>query len=130
MLGGGEFTEKNTRSFKKSKQIIKTKYVDKVMDYLLTKTNAISPRDFTEVYSIVMEETDANDNSKDLHSYAKDLMRDFCKNKVLKKLMQSSKDSSELLAEYARLFENMKVFTHSLNKLFNYLNRFYLKNHN
>jgi len=75
-----------------------------------------------------MEETDANDNSKELHNYSKEVMKEFCKTKVLTRLKALT--YTPLLTEYHRLTNNLKIFTHAINKLFNYLNRFYLKNHN
>jgi hypothetical protein len=39
--------------------------------FLETGVNEIKPKDYTAVYEVVMNECDNNDNSKDLHIYAK-----------------------------------------------------------
>jgi len=46
----------------------------------------VTAADFTEVYNIVMNECDNNDNSKDLHLYAKQVLKDFCQNRLLKEM--------------------------------------------
>lgn len=79
-----DYVSRNPRSFKKSKITIKEKYIDKIMEFLINGIYTVKTTDFTEVYQIIMDETDANDNSKELHAYSKEIMRDFCKNKILK----------------------------------------------
>ena len=95
-------------------------------EYLITGANKGKPKDFIRVHDIVLNECDTNDNSSKLHIYAKEIMRDFCKNRLLKEL--SALRNEALLERYMALWKNFKIFTHSINKLFSYLNRYHLKN--
>lgn len=52
----------------------------------MSGVNRVTAADFTEVYNIVMNECDNNDNSKDLHLYAKQVLKDFCQNRLLKEM--------------------------------------------
>lgn len=57
-----------------------------MFDFLVTGVNRVSAADFTEVYNVVMNECDNNDNSKDLHLYCKQVLKDFCQNRLCKEL--------------------------------------------
>ena len=53
-------------------------------------------------------------------------MRTFCEDRVLKELKRHRDE--ELLKNYGVWWNNFKLFTHAINKLFSYLNRYFLKN--
>jgi len=58
--------------------MIQERFINPFLDFLVTGVNRVTAADFTEVYNIVMNECDNNDNSGDLHRYAKGVLKDFC----------------------------------------------------
>jgi hypothetical protein len=113
-------------TLEESQSTIMRTFIEPFYEYLETGNNTFTPKAFTTANEAVVDECDSNDNSQALHNYAKKLMVNFCEERLLVELKRYR--DSELLTRYGIWWSNFKLFTHAINKLFSYLNRYFLKN--
>ena len=77
---------------------------------------------------MVLRLCDDLDKAKDLNEYYKKTLHDHISNSILPNL-RKLKDEF-LLKEFVRQWQNYTILVHFMRKMFNYLDRYYLKNCN
>jgi hypothetical protein len=99
-----------------------------IMSYLETNKMTLKPKQFMIAYTIIVRLCDEYDMAADLYIVYMHLLADYITQKVYPAIQAKVGDSRELLAEYVYQWEKFTVFTFSMKKLFEYLDRYYLKN--
>lgn len=77
-------------------------------------------------YAQVLRMCDEFDKAKDLNQYYIDTLKNYISSKIVPNL--NSKKGDQLLTEFVKEWQNYTVLVHFLRKMFNYLDRYYLKN--
>ena len=80
-----------------------------------------------QTYSCVVKLSDENQECGDLFKLYKDKVKNYL-DKINQSLVAKSSDTREFLKEYTELWNKYTIYVQSLNKIFSYLDRFYLKN--
>ena len=73
---------------------------------------------------MVMRQVEDHDQDYQIHKFAKQIIQDFCQ-KTLAQLQCLTGDT--LLREWKEKWENYVMFAHAVNKMFSYLNTFFLQ---
>lgn len=105
-------------------------YVEKVQTYLSTGTMNMKPKFYMDVYSAFVSMCDEHDKGSDLYHLYKEIMRNYINQEILPHINSKVGDSAGMLKEYVSLFKKFNIFTFSMKKMFDYLDRYYLKNGN
>ena len=80
-----------------------------------------------QTLSCVVKLSDVNEECGDLFKLYKSKVKNFL-DKINQSLVAKSSDSREFLKVYTDLSSKYTIYVQSLNKIFSYLDRFYLKN--
>ncbi len=75
---------------------------------------------------MVLSLCDELDKAKDLNDYYNKTLKDHIKHTVVPKISTQTGDA--LLKEFVRQWNNYTILVHFMRKMFNYLDRYYLKN--
>lgn len=114
-------------SFDKAKQLIQTNYVDKVIAFLRKEAKrGATNSEFMKVYEVVMNQCDAQDNGQGLYAYFQKIIADYVEEQALPYTL--GKKGTQLLEAWVEQWNNYTIFCKLLNRMFDYLNRYYLKN--
>ena len=81
---------------------------------------------YIKVNSIVMNQCDQQDNGEKLFNFCEDVISRFIKHECLTKM--TMKTGQQLVETYVQVWKNYLLFSRLLDKMFEYLNRYYLKN--
>mmetsp|Transcript_8828 Transcript_8828/g.6568 ORF Transcript_8828/g.6568 Transcript_8828/m.6568 type:complete len:107 (+) Transcript_8828:156-476(+) len=77
---------------------------------------------------MVLKLCDENDKAKDLNDYFRNTLLAHISQRIVPTLKKLRDDS--LLKEFVRQWQNYTILVHFMRKMFNYLDRYYLKNTN
>ena len=77
---------------------------------------------------MVLKLCDELDKAKDLNEYYKKTLQDHITESILPHLKKQKEES--LLREFHKQWQNYTILVHFMRKMFNYLDRYYLKNSN
>lgn len=103
-------------------------YIDKIFEYLKTGKMNLPPKQYMKTYSCIIKLSDEYDLGADLYNIYKEKIDFFLENVVFDKIKSKIGDSQEFLSEYMLQWKNFTIFSFSLKKMFDYLDRYYLKN--
>lgn len=106
---------------------IKNSLILNVQKYLETgvfenRTNTA----YVNAYSKVLEIADMDENAKHLYEYYKNTIKNYTTKTVYKDIM--SRRGPDLLKNFSRRWENHKILVYWMQKIFYYLDRYFLKN--
>lgn len=106
---------------------LRNSLISNVLKYLDTgifdnKTNHA----YVNAYSKVLDLADIDENAKYLYEYYKNTIRNYTISVVKKEI--SSKRGVDLLRSLSRRWENHKILVYWMQKIFYYLDRYYIKN--
>lgn len=109
-------------------QLIEVERVQPLLNYLKTgvfenKTNMT----FMKAYSVVVQFGDQQQHSFKLYSYYKKVIGDFCEESVA---LMNGCSGEELLKKLAELWEKLTILVFWMQRVFQYLDRFFTKNNN
>ncbi|CAE8622048.1 unnamed protein product, partial [Polarella glacialis] len=126
----GEAIELNleTMTVDQGLQLIEEERVQPLLKYLKTgvfenKTNMT----FMKAYSVVVQFGDQQQHSSKLYAYYKKVISDFCSESVDRMGRLSGED---LLKSLAELWEKNTILVFWMQRVFQYLDRFFTKNNN
>jgi len=108
--------------------LIETERVQPLLNYL--KTGVFENKNnvtFMKAYSVVVQFGDQQQHSYKLYSYYKKVISDYCEESVN---LMSSCAGQELLKKLAELWENQTILVFWMQRVFQYLDRFFTKNNN
>jgi hypothetical protein len=94
---------------------------------LNTGVNTIDAQAYINSNEEIMKTCDANNNIafKNCHAFAQSTIQEYCM-AVSAELNSNTLNGEALLMRYVALWTSYKTYTHSINKLFSYLNRHHL----
>jgi len=81
-----------------------------------------------QTYTCIVRLCDEYDKAADLYLEYQQLLSNYMNNKIYTSIQSKVGDSKEFLAEYCQQWKNYTIFTFSMKKMFEYLDRYYLKN--
>lgn len=108
--------------------IVHNDYICRVINYLDTKALEQSHKNYIKCYSMVLRLCDELDKAKDLNEYYKKTLNEHISNSIMPNLNKLKEEA--LLKEFVRQWQNYTILVHFMRKMFNYLDRYYLKNSN
>eukprot|EP00742_Colponemidia_sp_Colp-10_P012374 GILJ01013887.1.p1 GENE.GILJ01013887.1~~GILJ01013887.1.p1 ORF type:complete len:778 (-),score=125.49 GILJ01013887.1:93-2393(-) len=107
---------------------IRESHVERLKDYLQSGVFQRSNQQFMQIYGMVVELADKDDMGKDLFNFYKDTITDYVCNVVAPCCVKLY--GEELLKEAAKRWENHKIFVYWMQRVFQYLDRYYCPNNN
>ena len=122
--------EKTYTNIEEAKEGLKTECIDRIFRYIETKDNNCLPNhnQYFNGYNIIQIFGDLGDNeSESLFQYHNEVIKDYLE-KCFKLI--SSKPKDELIDLFIKQTENINILLYWLNRIFTYLDRFYLKARN
>ncbi len=109
-----------------SKQI-KEGYIDKVIAFMKGQSaRVVSNKEYVRVYGIVMNQCDQQDNGQKLHQLYLTTLESYIKKDALTYI--NSRPKVEFLEAFVKVWEDYTMFAKLLDKMFDYLNRYFLRN--
>ena len=99
-----------------------------ILEYLSTQKYSYTPKMYMKAYTFIVRLCDEYDMASDLYRKYLNLFQLFIDKHVLPAIQNKAGDSREFLAEYIIQWKKFTIFTFSMKKLFDYLDRYYLKN--
>ena len=115
------------KEIKEAKKQLKEGFIDNIIKYIETKENCFSESDtYFKYYSIIQDFSDMGKDSE-LFLYHNEVIKDY-----LKKCFQllSSQPEIALIDLFIKQTENINFLIYWMNRLFTYLDRFYMKEKN
>lgn len=103
-------------------------YVSKIREYLRSEKLDMSKAFYMQCYSAFLKMCDENDEAPRLYEQYQLILANFVNQEILPNVNKRSGDSFGLLQEFVSLFNKFTIFTQSIKKMFDYLDRYYLKN--
>jgi cullin 1 len=106
---------------------VRSKFIQPLINFLNTGVNTINAQAYLDSNEAIMKVCDANNNQafKSCHEFSKTVITEYCQ-AISHELLHPSLNGEELLVRYVALWMGFKSYTHSINKLFSYLNRHWL----
>ena len=81
-----------------------------------------------KTYAAIVTLCDESDLGAELFAIYQQKLNDYISTEVYPALQHKSGESAEFLAEYVKQWNQYTLYTFSVIKMFNYLDRYYLKN--
>ena len=103
-------------------------YLDDLLNFLETQQRLSNAKMFIASYTAILRLSDEQDKSAELYDIYQDRIRHFIKKVFEPKIQKKCNDSREFLEEYCNQWKKFTLFIFTLKKLFDYLDRYYLKN--
>lgn len=76
-----------------------------------------------------MHQCDNNDNGGKLYQYVQQIFKDYIQNEALR-LIKQRQDQGQLIEGFLKAFDNYAMLAKLMDRMFDYLNRYFLKNQN
>lgn len=105
-------------------------YVFKINEYLRTQKMEMKPQLYMKVYTAFVKMCDENDKAPELYQLYKQILDNYINQEILPSINNKVGDSAALLKDYVFQWKQFNLFTCSMKKMFDYLDRYYLKNGN
>ena len=86
----------------------------------------VSNKEYVRVYGIVMNQCDQQDNGQKLHQLYLTTLESYIKKDALTYI--NSRPKVEFLEAFVKVWEDYTMFAKLLDKMFDYLNRYFLRN--
>ena len=114
--------------YEEAKALIKREYVDKVFGFLRGElTYVTKSKDFVKVHEVVMHQCDAQDNAGKLYQYFQEIIREYLKNEALI-YIKRHQEQGNIITAFIKQWDNFAMLAKLMDRMFDYLNRYYLKN--
>lgn len=106
---------------------IRDSYINKVLAFMKGESaRVVSNKEYMRVYGIVMNQCDQQDNGAKLHTLYLQTLESYIRKDAL--AYMNSRPRVEFLEAFVKVWENYTMFAKLLDKMFDYLNRYFLKN--
>lgn len=118
----------NTQAnYEEAVALIQREYIDKILNFIRDKGNkGVSPKDFIKVYEVVMFQCDSMDNGAKLYKFFQDVIKNYINDVALPEVKRQN--GSSILVAYLKVWDDYAMFSKLMDRMFDYLNRYYLKN--
>ena len=103
-------------------------YDNLIQNYLKTGKIDIKPKQFIETYSMIVKLSDESDMSEELYFVYKEQFKAYMETHVLPAITKHVGDSSAIVSEFNSQWKQFGIYTFSMKKMYDYLDRYYLKN--
>ena len=103
-------------------------YMKSIMHFLETKKSNIRAKQYMATYECIVKISDENDEAEALYVIYQEKLKQYIEKHISRQIQSRAGDSREFLNEYVKQWKNYTIFTLSIIKMFNYLDRYYLKN--
>ena len=114
--------------FNEAVEIIRDDYVKKLFSFLRGDSQRVqSPTEFMKVYQIVMYQCDHEDNGEKLYKLFQQVVREYLEREALPE-MKKHKEFGQVLTGFIKIWDKFALLAKSLDRMFDYLNRYYLTN--
>lgn len=112
--------------FDEASMQIRDCYITKVREFMNNvSARVVSNKEYMRVYNIVMNQCDQQDNGQKLHNLYCTVLEQYLRDDALRYI---NDHKFEFLHAFVKVWDNYTMFAKLLDKMFDYLNRYYLKN--
>ena len=114
-------------SFEEAIAYIEENYVGRVLAYLRgDQKRVVNNKQYMEVFSLVVHQCDVEDKNAQLHAYYEETCVKYIQKELRPFLVNQT--GQNMLERFVTCWEKFTTFSKCMEKMFEYLNRFYLKN--
>ena len=114
-------------NFPDAERFIQTNYVDKVLAFLNgTSDRVTNNSDYMKVYNLMLYQCDQEDNNNHLYNYFERIINSYIVDHLIP--FTKGKQGEQMLEAFVKCWQNFSMFSKLMEKMFDYLNRYYLKN--
>lgn len=103
-------------------------YIQAIKVFMETGTVTMTPKMFMQAYTSVNRMCDELDKGADLYMYYQEILKGYLDENASWLRQNQAKSDSEYLESYTRLWSKYSLLVMAINKIFNYLDRYFLKN--
>jgi len=103
-------------------------YLEKVQDFLNTGELRMHPKLYMRAYTLIVRLSDEYDKSEDIYQIYEERLLKHILIRVIPLLQQSTGDSAQFLKQYNIQFKKFTFMVYTMNKIFYYLDKYFLKN--
>lgn len=104
-------------------------FVSKLMAYLRGEVQrVVTNKEYMIVYNAIIYECDTNDNNDEVHQIFNELVEEYIVQEVMPILQ--GKEGEQLLTNLVQQWDRFCIYSKMMDRSFEYLNRYFLKNHN
>ena len=104
-------------------------YVTKLRRYLRDEASSVSThQEFMKVYQVIIYQCDVNDNNQQVCDIQENFVQAYIQEEVKPKLRNIK--GEQLLENLVQAWSKFVIFAKSIDRAFDYLNRYYLRNSN
>ena len=100
------------------------------MQYLLTSEMKINSKEYMQTYTYIIRICDEQDKAADLYQIYQHILLNYVRETIAPRIQMKTGDTRAFLEEYCFQWKQFTLFTFSMKKMFDYLDRYYLKNGN
>ena len=109
------------------KAFINRHYVEKLLQFLRGDSHRVTTnQEYMKVYQLIIFQCDTNDNNEQIYDIFVEFVEEYLRVEGEPLLQNSSGES--LLANLVKAWENYVIYSKMMDRSFEYLNRYYLKN--
>lgn len=115
-------------TYDQAKALIQNDYVNRVFGFLRGELDYVSrAKDFVKVHEVVMHQCDSEDNGGKLYLYFQQIMKEYIEKEALV-YIRKGQGQNDLLNAFVKAWDNFAMLSKLMDRMFDYLNRYYLKN--
>ena len=103
-------------------------YLEKLYEFLDTGVLKMHPKLYMRAYTLIVRLSDEYDKSEQIYQIYEDKLQAHIKNRVIAQLDAKIGDSAQFLREYNILSKKYMLMVYTMNKIFYYLDKYFLKN--
>ena len=108
---------------------IKQGYIDRIVNFLNGKaTRVVNNQEFMQIYEIIVNQCDTEDNNEDLYQFFESECDNYINSYLVPNLR--GKRGDQMVAAFVKCWNNFAIFSKCCHRMFDYLDRYFLKNHN
>ena len=101
--------------------------MDKVLAFLKGESNRVTTNvEFMKVYNMVLYQCDQEDNNNHLYGYFEKIVNGYLVNELIP--FTQGKIGQGMLDAFVKCWSDFTMFSKLVERMFDYLNRYYLKN--
>ena len=109
------------------KAFIHENYVDKLLKFLRGESMRVTTNvEYMKVYQLIIYQCDTNDNNEQIYEIFEDFVTEYLNGEVVPMLV--GKSGEALLTNLVKCWESYIIYAKMMDRSFEYLNRYYLKN--
>ena len=109
------------------KRFIYDNYVGKLLRFLRGEVSRVANNmEFMKVYQVIIYQCDNTDNNEEINQICEEFIAEYLQNEVSPKI--KGKHGEQLIQNLVSVWDNYCIYSKMMDRIFEYLNRFYLKN--